>query len=193
MDQSLWPSILRPADRNCDSACAIGLVKVVGTKIVERKVCLIRPPRPNFEFSWLHGITWSDVASCPSFAEIWPKLVPMLDGADFLAAHNASFDHSVLLACCAMSQLGPPALPFSCSMRLARQVWRIYPTKLPDVCAHLGIRLRHHDPGSDAEACARIVIAAHLATGASDNGRVKSNTARLGVPSMTRFRSTRDD
>jgi DNA polymerase-3 subunit epsilon len=31
---------------------------------------------------------------------------------------------------------------------------------LPDVCRRLGIGLIHHDPGSDAEACARIVIAA---------------------------------
>jgi DNA polymerase-3 subunit epsilon len=45
-------------------------------------------------------------------------------------------------------------------MQLARQTWRIYPTRLPDVCARLGLALRHHDPASDAEACARIVIAA---------------------------------
>ena len=36
------------------------------------------------------------------------------------------------------------------------------------ICTRLGIPLKHHDPGSDAEACARIVIAArsgfHMAT-----------------------------
>ena len=37
------------------------------------------------------------------------------------------------------------------------------PAKLPDVCAYLGLPLRHHDPLSDAEASARIVIAAHRA------------------------------
>jgi DNA polymerase-3 subunit epsilon len=31
---------------------------------------------------------------------------------------------------------------------------------LPDVCSYLGLPLRHHDPASDAEACAQIVIAA---------------------------------
>jgi DNA polymerase-3 subunit epsilon len=45
-------------------------------------------------------------------------------------------------------------------MELARQVWRIYPTRLPDVCRHLGIALNHHHAVSDAEACARIVLAA---------------------------------
>jgi DNA polymerase-3 subunit epsilon len=45
-------------------------------------------------------------------------------------------------------------------VRLARRVWGIYPTRLSDVCRRLGIPLRHHDAASDAEACARIVIAA---------------------------------
>ncbi|MFA5187667.1 MAG: exonuclease, partial [Patescibacteria group bacterium] len=34
------------------------------------------------------------------------------------------------------------------------------PTKLPDVCRRLKIPLNHHDAASDAEACARIVMAA---------------------------------
>jgi DNA polymerase-3 subunit epsilon len=39
-------------------------------------------------------------------------------------------------------------------------VWGIYPTKLPNVCRHLGISLNHHEASSDAEACARIMIRA---------------------------------
>ena len=34
------------------------------------------------------------------------------------------------------------------------------PANLPAVCRRLGIGLIHHDAASDAEACARIVIAA---------------------------------
>ena len=45
-------------------------------------------------------------------------------------------------------------------MQLARAQWNIRPTKLPDVCRYLGIKLRHHEADSDAEACARIVMAA---------------------------------
>jgi DNA polymerase-3 subunit epsilon len=45
-------------------------------------------------------------------------------------------------------------------MKLARDRWGIYPTKLSDVCRHLGLRLRHHDPLADAEACAWIVLKA---------------------------------
>ena len=46
-------------------------------------------------------------------------------------------------------------------MRLARQAWDIFPTKLNNGCDRLGITLKHHHAASDAEACALIVIAAH--------------------------------
>lgn len=36
------------------------------------------------------------------------------------------------------------------------------PTTLPDVCRRLGITLRHHDALSDAEACAKVVIASQV-------------------------------
>jgi DNA polymerase III epsilon subunit-like protein len=36
------------ADHGPDSACAVGLVRVSGAEIVERKYYLIRPPRSSF-------------------------------------------------------------------------------------------------------------------------------------------------
>ncbi len=87
--------------------------------------------------------------------------MPLLDGAEFLAAHNAGFDRSVLRACCTAAGLEVPTLEFVCTMVLARRRWAIRPTKLPDVCRYLGIPLDHHNPRSDAEACARILIAAN--------------------------------
>ena len=59
-----------------------------------------------------------------------------------------------------MHRISPPKRPFVCTVELARAKWGIYPTTLPDVCRRLGISLRHHEPGPDAEACARIVLAA---------------------------------
>jgi DNA polymerase-3 subunit epsilon len=153
------------ADRWLDSACAVGLVRVEGWRIVRAESFLIRPPRRQFFFSYLHGITWNMVKDRASFAEAWPALGGWFDGAEFLAAHNASFDRSVLRTCCDAARLTPPALPFECTMRLARKVWGIHPTRLPDVCARLGVPLRHHDPLSDAEACARILIEARRAGG----------------------------
>jgi DNA polymerase-3 subunit epsilon len=148
------------ADRGLDSACAVALVRVEGLEIVRRAVCLLRPPRRYFQFTYLHGITWDMVAEQPTFAELWPQLAKILDGVGFLAAHHAPFDRGVLQACCQGAGLAPPGLPFQCTVQLARKTWRIYPTRLPDVCSYLGLPLRHHDPASDAEACAQIVIAA---------------------------------
>jgi DNA polymerase-3 subunit epsilon len=100
------------------------------------------------------------VAEAPTFSELWPQLAPLLAGARFLAAHNASFDAGVMRACCEQAALAPPALPYLCTVKLARETWNLRPTKLPDVCRHLGLALRHHDALSDAEACAAIVLAA---------------------------------
>jgi len=142
------------------SACAVSLVRVEDLEIVARETRLIQPPSPDFHFTYIHGITWADVACEPTFGETWPDLADLLDGADFLAAHNAPFDRGVLDACCARAGLAMPDLPFVCTVNLARRMWRIHPTKLPNVCQALDIPLVHHDPASDAEACAKITIAA---------------------------------
>ena len=148
------------ADYGPDSACAVALVRVEGSRIVRRSYFLIRPPRRTFFFSYLHGITWEMVAGEPTFGELWPEIKPLLADVQFLSAHNAPFDRGVLHTCCAAHGLEPPRLPFLCTVKLARQTWKLFPTKLPNVCDYLGIPLDHHNAASDAEACARIVIAA---------------------------------
>jgi DNA polymerase III subunit epsilon len=146
-----------------DSACALGLVVVKGRRIVRREHYLIRPPDRQFAFTYIHGLTWDDVREAPTFAELWPVLAETLGDVDFLAAHNASFDRRVMEACCRTYGLARPSQQFVCTVKVARTVWRLFPTKLPDVCRHLNIPLDHHQADSDAEACARIVIAARKA------------------------------
>jgi len=147
-----------------DSACAVGLVKVVGGEIVDSVAYLIRPPTREFVFTSIHGLTWKHVAGAADFGALWPKLEPWLDGVDFLAAHNASFDRGVLNACRATYDIEGAQPIFRCTVAMARRAWNLRPTKLPDVCRHLGIALDHHDALSDAMACAKIVIAAELAS-----------------------------
>ena len=153
------------ADYGRDSACAVAVVRVEGQAIVDRACYYIRPPRKHFVFSYLHGISWRNVVDAPTFRQLWPSLQQRLAGVEFLAAHNASFDRSVLHTCCERARLRAPWHAFQCTVRLARTLWNIYPTTLPDVCRYLDIPLSHHDAGSDAEACARIVIAAIAAGG----------------------------
>jgi len=148
------------ADHGPDSACAVGLVRVERLQVVRREAVLIRPPRSRILFTRVHGITWPMVKDVDPFAEIWPRLSPMLDGASHLVAHNAPFDRRVLTACCTAAGIAPPPLPFLCTVQIARRKWGLSPNDLASVCRRLGIGLIHHDAGSDAEACARIAIAA---------------------------------
>ena len=147
------------ADYAADSACALALIEVQGGQIEARHSFLIRPPRRAFAFTWVHGLRWADVEHKPTFAELWPRIEAVLGRADFLAAHNAPFDRGVLAACCARAGVAPPGAPMVCTVRVARQAWNLRPANLPAVCRHLGIALQHHDTVSDAEACAKIVIA----------------------------------
>src|SRR4051812_47695809 len=82
------------ADDGRDSACALAVVVVDGTKIVQEEFFFIRPPRQLFLNTWIHGISWRDVADSPRFGDLWPRVAPLLDGVEFIAAHNAAFDRS---------------------------------------------------------------------------------------------------
>lgn len=143
-----------------NSACALGLVRVDRGRITRRAYLLIRPPFRWFQFTALHGISWATVSGKSSFAELWPRIRGFFRGIDFLAAHNASFDSRVLRSTCAWYGLDLPWLPFECTVRIARSTWGLRPTTLSHVAQFLGLRLDHHHAGSDAEACARIVLAA---------------------------------
>jgi DNA polymerase-3 subunit epsilon len=159
------------ADYGRDSACAVALVRVERDRIVSHASRLIRPPRRYFVFTYLHGIAWADVASEPCFGDVWPDLQPMLSGADFLVAHNAPFDRGVLAACCGAAGLPMPDLPIECSVRWARHTWGLRRASLDVVCARLGIPLNHHHALSDAEACARIMLAVRGEWRRRDEGR----------------------
>lgn len=149
------------ADHGADSACAIGIARVENLEIVARVALLVRPPRRSVLFTRVHGITWEMVASAGDFAAVYARVQPLLEGVDFLAAHNATFDRRVLAACCQAARLCVPVTPFVCTVGVARRTWRTRPNGLAAVAARLGIPLCHHHAGSDAEACARILLTAH--------------------------------
>jgi DNA polymerase III subunit epsilon len=142
------------------SACSLAVVTVENEEIVDCLSILIRPPSPRFDFSWLHGITWKDVAGQPTFRDHWSDIESRLAAAEFLVAHNAPFDRGVMRACCTANHVQMPDRPFFCTVQLSRRTWALRSNKLNLVCEHLGIALHHHQAESDAQACARIVLAA---------------------------------
>lgn len=148
------------ADNGRDSACAVGAVRVWNGRITEKYHQLIRPPREEFIHTPIHGLAWEDVSHSPTFGEMWPELRDFVAEVEFLAAHNAPFDRSVLYQCCDAAGFEPPDHEFRCTLQMARSKWNLPSSSLRSVCDHLGIPLNHHEALSDAEACARIAIAA---------------------------------
>jgi len=153
------------ADNGADSACAIGMVRVENNNIVKTDVKLIRPPRERMMFTHIHGLSWNDVKNSPSFGDLWPEIAPLFDGVDFLVAHNAPFDRRVLQACWQAYGISPLALPFKCTVNIARNVLQIKPANLANVCQTLDIELNHHEALSDALACAKIYLHANNVVG----------------------------
>jgi DNA polymerase III subunit epsilon len=148
------------ADSSPESACAIGVASIERGRITKSDHRLIRPPRQNFTFSPLHGISWADVKAEPSFVKVWDALKPFWETADYFLAHYAPFDRNVLIACSLAAGRIPPTVPFICTVRVARSHWHFRPTTLPIVCGQLGIPLNHHNAVSDAIACALIALRA---------------------------------
>ncbi|WP_028647694.1 exonuclease domain-containing protein [Nocardiopsis sp. CNT312] len=161
-----WTAIdFETANQDRGSACAVGLVRVADGAPVERFSTLIRPPEPVSRFSArntaVHGITAADVTGAPGWEQVWHSVLDFVDGG-VLVAHNAAFDMGVVRSACAHTGAGRPELEYVCTLALARRTWpELGDHRLPTVCSHIGHRMRHHHRADhDAEACARIVVAA---------------------------------
>ncbi len=150
---------IKTADRYPDSACSVAAVLVEQGQVVDSMHAFLRPPRKDFVLSYSHGITRDMVSSAATFAQVWPEVQKLICGADFVAAHNALFHRSVVQACCSRAGLAIPDLYFTCTERIAREVFGIYPTDLSNVCCELRIPLADHHAGGAALACAQIVLA----------------------------------
>lgn len=154
------------------SACAVGLVKVVDGREVQRTGWRIRPPAGHDDFKpfnvQLHGVTPELVAT----ADTWPaQLSRLLDfvGDDPLVAHNAPFDLGVMVAASQATGCALPALEYFCSLRVSRRIYDLPSHRLPLAASAAGFAdFTHHDPVADAAACAAIVIDAAARTGAVD-------------------------
>lgn len=169
------------ANAHRDSICSIALVRVRDGRPETLAHALVRPPVLPGLPGWrtfhkrntgIHGIDWSDVREAPEFWEVWPGIAATIGDSGALVAHNASFDRSALERACEHWDLPPPELPWLCTSMLARRLWGLRPSRLPDVCRALGIELTHHDAQSDAAAAARIALAALSGRVLQHDGRI---------------------
>ena len=144
------------------SACAVGVVRVRGGRIVESFETLLRPREVRVDWGnfRVHGIAAERLHDAPTLADVWPQLLPYLHQQP-VVAHNSAFDVSVLEYSCRDFGVPIPAFHALCSVKLARVAWpHLERHKLDHVAAHFGIPLDHHDALSDARACAEIAVRA---------------------------------
>ena len=146
-----------------DSAIALGISVIQDNVIHGAKSWLFRPPGNNIyireDFIKIHGIRPADLRGKPNFHGVWPEIESYIKDADLLIAHNAGFDRSVLHGVAQYYNIDLPRYNWQCTVNIARRTWpHLTNHKLPTVCEHLGIELKHHDPASDAEACSKIFL-----------------------------------
>jgi len=149
------------------SPCEIGLTFVKGNKIVETKSWLIKPINNKYDaFNiYIHDITPKDTIDKPEFNVIWNEIGPLIEN-QFLIAHNAGFDISVLRKTLELYQLPFPTLDYSCSYIFSKKVWKGLPAyDLKTLCKVNNIALNHHRAGNDSEATAELAIKAFQISG----------------------------
>lgn len=149
------------ANNNMNSACSVGLVSVVGTQIVKREYFLIKPPGEHFrhENIEIHGITPEKVMNSPSFSEVWKEIEHYFADSEYIIAHNAYFDMSVLYQSLDTYGIEHPNFLYIDSMSLCAKVKNEGSASLADCAAFFGIPMEHHHNAlEDAVVCAEIVI-----------------------------------
>ena len=155
------------ANRDRASACEIGLTFVENGTVGETKSWLIRPVANEFDYFnvLLHGIHAETVANEPQFDVVWNEVRPLLEG-QFVIAHNAGFDMSVLRRSLEQFMLPLPTLDYACSYIFSKRVWEGLPSYgLRELCSMNSIDFKHHRAGPDSRATAQLALRAFEVAG----------------------------
>lgn len=147
-----------PNYRN-DRICAMGIVILENGEVLEEKEYLVNPEVSFDGFNIrLTGIGPDKVRDAPTFPQLWREIGPKLEDC-ILVAHNAPFDLGVLGKTAAAYQIDLPPVAYLCTVKLSRRYLPELPHhRLNDLCDYYGIALEHHQAGSDASACAAILM-----------------------------------
>ncbi|MCB5177070.1 exonuclease domain-containing protein [Microvirga lenta] len=149
---------LETANPDCASICQIGIVKVESGETTATISHLI-DPQDRFDH-WnikVHGIQPHHVVGCPSFCELLPELMPLLEG-QIIVTHG-SFDRVAITKAC--QKYGLPAVEATWldNQTVVRRTWPQFSRKgysLGNLANHFGIEFQHHDALEDAIATAHI-------------------------------------
>lgn len=144
------------------SVCAVGLVKVVDSVIVQKFYSLVKPipdgrPERNTR---IHGITDEMVENAPAWDELWPYISGYFS-SKVVACHHAGTDITALDRLNAYYGIDFSDYDYIDTYQLTGQ-------SLKEACRQRDIPLEaHHDALCDATACAEILL--------SDEGVVRKH------------------
>ena len=143
-------------NRRNDRICSIGIIRAnLQGEILDQAYLLVDPEAPFDSLNIdIHGLTAADVHGHGTFADNWPRISELIDGA-IVVAHNATFDLTVLDKCIAAYGIPQRPLKYACTMHLAGAYIDGLPNcKLKTACDACGVLLdSHHNAISDAAAC----------------------------------------
>jgi DNA polymerase-3 subunit epsilon len=150
------------ANRRRSSACALGVVLVEDSQIIDSKEWLFRPygSKVDRRYSRIHGIDTGTLADCPQLPDLWSGIRPYFEGKHVIA-HYAAFDVSVLRRSLAAFGISCPSFEYTCTWLVAKRTWPAFRTfGLAHLAKRLGIDVNHHNALSDALASLAILQAA---------------------------------
>lgn len=140
---------------NLNSACAVGLVKVINNVIVEEFYSLIKPVIRLEDFqNGVSGITEKMCEDAPLFPQVWQRIKEDIGDLP-LVAHNRHTEKNVIQKTCMHYGLDysiPDTVTFL-------DTYEMTGINLEESCLKYDIPIaEHHNPLDDARACALLYL-----------------------------------
>ena len=148
-----------------NSACSVGLVRLIDGKETDSVYSLIHPAKMYFIPEWtetIHHISYDDVRDKPYFPEVWDTIVmPFINKTPDipLVAHNESmFDMPVIKNCCEYFGMEVPKLEYFDSLIVAKKTWPdLESHRLTALGEYFKIEYLAHDALEDSRTCGQII------------------------------------
>ncbi|OZI09244.1 hypothetical protein BWI93_04750 [Siphonobacter sp. BAB-5385] len=142
------------------SACSLGIAVVEKGVITDIKHWYIKPH--PFEMGYyqqrVHKIPLESLTLAPAFDELWPAVLPFLEGKTILA-HNAAYDLNLLRGLFEHYHLSIQSLQYACTVDMARATWPNEPKHSLGYLAYYNqLTFTHHRADDDARVCAQLAL-----------------------------------